>query len=263
MIGILIFILVFIFIIGLLLLILRADKKDDKNISESLEDEYIVDLETGAKITLEEAESGHWIPKVVENRWPEEKIEKLPTEDEKTFRRCINYLYDQTQYLSFQLDDAQVEFLQQTIMLRKYNNWTYSDTFKIDFCEGYILLLDVLLVSHNSRLPDYQEPQLLFWLKLKNPCGHYSICEKSYAARLYEIISPPGEIKLKNYEVLIHDIAPDTAFLMSILSEFEGKNGLDIEIINDNLLIKNLKRPTMDDIRLMETILTKLRKYIK
>ena len=46
-----------------------------------MEDEYIIDPETGAKLTLEEAESGHWIAHENEFRTiPDSELNNLPTE---------------------------------------------------------------------------------------------------------------------------------------------------------------------------------------
>ncbi len=46
-----------------------AERKEyERKLKESLKDEFIYDPETGAKITLAEAESGHWIAHDNENR---------------------------------------------------------------------------------------------------------------------------------------------------------------------------------------------------
>ena len=52
-----------------------------------------LDPETGAKLTLEQAESGHWINHDNEYKTtPESEIEKLYSEEAKNAERAINYL---------------------------------------------------------------------------------------------------------------------------------------------------------------------------
>jgi hypothetical protein len=60
---------------------------------QSLADEFIIDPETGAKLTLEQAESGHWLIRDNESREiTEDAISKLPYEDEQTVERALNLL---------------------------------------------------------------------------------------------------------------------------------------------------------------------------
>ncbi|QYA26684.1 hypothetical protein G3I01_14655 [Gramella sp. MT6] len=63
----------------------KAEREYEKRINESLADEYIIDPETGAKLTLEEAESGHWINH--DNEYitiPEKEIENYILKNKRT-----------------------------------------------------------------------------------------------------------------------------------------------------------------------------------
>ena len=71
----------------------KKEKQYEEYLEESLEDEHLYDPETGAKITLEQAESGHWINhdnefKPIDLRG----LEKFQTKEEKDSLKALNYL---------------------------------------------------------------------------------------------------------------------------------------------------------------------------
>lgn len=260
--GILIIIAILAFGIFLLTYKTKSEKEQDKKLMESLNDEHLIDPVTGTKITLEQAESGQWEPEVRSHFYSEEEIQNSVEEEIKQMMRGNNYLYNQKQYLIHQLTETQINFFEQTEMFRKYDSWTYSDAFKIDYCEGYIVLPNVNIKSKPYSRYEYQDTQCLFWLKLKNQCGHYYISEKSNKVKLYELVTQSEELRLKNYEILVIEPASNMPVLHSIISVFEDTDALEIEIFKQYLLIKNLKYLNVDQIKVMETLLTKLHKYL-
>ena len=77
----------------------KTEKEYDQYLEKSLEDEFLYDPETGAKITLEQAESGHWISHDNEFNPIEYKgFEKLQTPESKKALDGLNYLITSTDY---------------------------------------------------------------------------------------------------------------------------------------------------------------------
>ncbi len=104
-----------------------------KNIKESLSDEFIIAPETGTKITLEEAESGHWVAHDNELRTvPETDLENLLTEDEKQAEIALNYLKENKDYKRTELTDEQFDVFDNTNTLNNYDDWSYSNPFSFE-----------------------------------------------------------------------------------------------------------------------------------
>jgi hypothetical protein len=61
----------------------QSEREQEEIMKQSLDDEFIIDPETGAKLTLEQAESGHWLTHDNESKEiTEDAISKLSYEDE-------------------------------------------------------------------------------------------------------------------------------------------------------------------------------------
>ncbi len=70
----------------------KTEIEYEKNLKKSLEDEFIIDPETGIKLTLEEAETGIWKTQHKENRIiPRLEIEELAFKEEKQVEIALNY----------------------------------------------------------------------------------------------------------------------------------------------------------------------------
>jgi hypothetical protein len=236
-----------------------SEKEYKRKLNERLQEEYIYDPETGSKLTLEQAEKGHWINHDNEfNVMLESEIEKLLTEESKTFNRALNHFKGLKTYRKHLLEEDEVEFLEKTYTLSKYDNWTYSNCFKIEYCNGLVFLPCVLLKGSRTpyySIPDYNEPQLLYWIKLEKELGHYYFSEKSTFTKIMESVKSSSNLVLKNYQTITFKKTTNQLFCQNLLSEFSENFGLEIEFFNTSILIKTRVLVNPTDIKRIERII--------
>ncbi len=236
----------------------KAEQEYEKKLKESLADEYITDPETGAKLTLEQAESGHWIAHDNEfNTMPESDINKLFTEEQKNVERGVNYLKERTEYRKHKFTDQEVRILEKTKTLSKYDDWSYSDTFRFDYANGFVFLPAVKIIDKEPGYFDttYHESQVMFWLKLNFDLGHYYLREKSNVEKFFDLIKSDDDLTLKNYESFTFKKSGNFINIIKILKGFEGSSGLEIEFMNDNLFVKSRKLANLEDIKRIERVI--------
>jgi len=245
-------ILIFYIFRPLLRLLIKSDKEGneyDQKLKERLKDEYIIDPETGAKLTLEQAESGHWIAHDNEFRTiPETEIENLYSDEQKNAERAINYLKESRQYRKQRPTPVEVEYLEKTNILNKYDDWSYSDSFRMEYCSGFSF---VPKVSTNN----YTERQIMFWIKLKTDFGHYYLREKSNTEKFFDLIRNDDELKLTGYESFTIKKTDNLILIINLLKNFEKQKGFEIEFFDSNLFIKNTKIINISDIKRIEKII--------
>jgi predicted DNA binding protein len=247
--------------VKLFLLPSETEKEYQRKLEESLKDEFIIDPETGAKLTLEQAQSGHWIAHDNEFKTvPENEIEKLLTEEEKKFEICKNYLKESNEYKKHKLTDKQLQVLEETKVLSKYDNWSYSDCFNLEYTDGLILLPAVEI---NDKTPvyfsnNYTEPQVLFWLKFDFDMGHYYLREKLSIEKFLDLIKKDDDLKLKNYESFTIRKSNNIIKVIKILEKFENQERIEIEFMDNNLFVKNERLASLEEIKRMEKIIKNL-----
>jgi hypothetical protein len=243
---------------NLLFLPSKAEKEYEKKLQESLKDEFIIDPETGAKLTLEQAQSGHWIAHDNEFKTlADSEIEKLVTEEEKKVEICTNYLKESKEYKKHKLTDKQIHTLENTKILSKYDNWTYSQCFNTEFADGLVLLASVVI---NDKTPGYYsttyiEPQVLFWLNFDFDMGHYYLREKSNVEKFLDLIKKDDELQLNNYESFTIRKSHNIIKIIKILEKFENQNRIEIEFMDTNLFVKNEKLATIEEVTRLESII--------
>ncbi|MCR6640904.1 MAG: hypothetical protein NVV82_18395 [Sporocytophaga sp.] len=248
---ILIFI-VFIIVRGLMKASKEA-KEYNQYLEQSLKDEHITNPETGAKYTLEEAESEKWIN--LESEFitiPKTDITKLFTEEERETERALNHFKDNAQYRKAELSNDQIEILEQTKILSKYKGWTYSSPFQIEYCTG-LLLFPTVAVS-GPRSISYMT-QCMFWITLNMSYGHYYLREKTATEKLLDLIRDDDEIKLTNYESFTINKTKKFFELNKIIEKLEGMEGLEIEILENNFFIKNTRQIDIFEVTKIEKII--------
>ena len=229
-------------------------KEYKRKLKESLADEFIIDPETGAKITLEEAESGHWVTHDNEFRTiPETELEKLLTEDEKQIEIALNYLRESKDYRKTELTDEQFDVFDKTKILNNYDDWSYSNPFSFE--NGIVILPAPELHGMTYYQDDYKESHLMFWKKIKNINGHYYLREKSTAEKVFDKFRNDDDLQLEDYECFTIKKSFDLILINKFLEKFENQKGLEIEINNENLLIKTLKLISIEDIKRIEKLL--------
>ncbi len=228
-------------------------KEYERKLKESLANEYIYDPETGARMTLEQAQSGHWIAHNNESRIISEKeINSLYTEEQKHAYRTINYLISSKKYKRKKLTSEEINCLEKTKILGKYKDWSYSDSFRIEYCKGILLIPSVTYDDNDS------ESQAMFWLQLNVDLGHYYLREKSNVEKFFDLIRNDDELKLTKYESFTFEHTKNLIIVNDFLKSFEGHKGLEIEFMNNNLFIKNIKVFNYKDVQKIEGILTGL-----
>lgn len=236
----------------------KADQEYERKLKESLADEYIIDPETGAKITLEQAESGHWLAHDNEFKtMSESDIEKLYTKEQKDAERGVNYLKEKIEYRKQKLSEQELQILEKTKILSKYDDWSYSDCFRFEFADGFAFLPAVKILDNEPGYFDtsYHESQVMFWLKLDFDLGHYYLREKSSVEKIFDLIKSDDDLKLKNYESFTFKESSNFIKIIKILKEFEGSKGLEIEFMDNNLFVKNKKLANLEDIKRIESVI--------
>ncbi|WP_132065896.1 MULTISPECIES: hypothetical protein [Aquimarina] len=230
------------------------EKEYERKLKKSLEDEHIIDPETGMKITLEEAESGHWVSHDNEFRTvPESDLEKLLTEDEKQAEIALNYLRENKDYKRTELTDEQFNIFDSTKTLNNYDAWSYSNPFSFE--NGVLILPAPELHGMTYYQEDYKESHLMIWKKIENINGHYYLREKSSVEKIFDKFRNDDDLKLKDYESFTFKNSYDVIRINKLLENFENQKGLEIEINDDNLFIKTLKLVSIEDIKRIEQIL--------
>lgn len=232
----------------------KEDIEIEKRLNESLEDEFIYDPETGTKLTLEQAESGHWIahdnPKRIKKS---EEIEEFYDGKEREIEELKNYII-QSGYSKKKLSKLQVALLEKTQTLSKYDNWTYSGSLTNNDETCFVLFPDVELKG-NKHMDSYNESQMLFWIKEEQLSGHFYLREKTTFEALADKLRNDDDIKLDNYESFTIQKSNNILHVIRILNFFKEEKGLEFEIYDGNFIIKTLKLANMQDYLRIEKII--------
>ncbi|MDH7913858.1 hypothetical protein [Winogradskyella sp. SYSU M77433] len=233
----------------------ESEKEYDKKLKESLKDEFIIDPETGKKLTLEEAESGNWsiedYPDDEFRVMPLDELEKIPEEQSRVAQHAINYLKSSKSFRECELTEDDIETLDSTKILSGYDDWSYSHPFKFD--KG-ILILPVGKLNTSN----YSESYILIWLKISNINGHYLFKEKTAVERFFDRIRKDNDIIFDNYECATIKKSFNKVLVKNLAEKIISHQGLEIEIHNDNLFIQTLRLVNIEDIKKLEIIISKL-----
>jgi len=232
----------------------KEEIEEEKRLKESLADEFIYDPVTGTKLTLEQAESGHWIAHNNINRIKnQDEIEQYYHGNEKKIEELKNYIIE-TGYSYKKLTNSQLDLLGKTQTLSKYNNWTYSDFFSNE-SETCFVLFPSVETKGGRHLTKYQELQMLFWIKDTQLSGHFYLREKSSFETLADKFRSDDDIKLDNYESFTIKKSNSILHVIRLLNYFKDEKKLEFEIYNDNLIIKTQELPNMQDYLRIEKII--------
>ena len=231
----------------------KAEREYNNDLRERLKDELIYDPETGTRITLEEAESGHWSPHSNPNRIKtQEEIDTYYFGNEKEEEELVNHV-KAIGYESTKLSESQIEFLEQSKILSKYDSWSYSNSFTFNNGENFFFLPNVVYNGRRNQ-SGYNESQIMLWIKNDNLTGHVYIREKTNFEAITDLVRNDDEIKLHNYETFVFKKSLNTFHLIKTLRLFETEKDLEIEIIDGNLFIKTLKYANLNDFLKIEKI---------
>lgn len=235
----------------------EKEKEYEKKIKESLADEFIYDPETGTKLTLEQAESGHFLAHDNANRIKsEEELEKYYYGREKDAEELVNFIKSNG-YEATKLTDSQIDFLEQSKILSKYDNWSYSNSFTFNSGKDFMFFPDVLYYNNSHQL-GYGESQIMFWINDLDLSGHIYLRDKTNFEAIADNIRNDDEIKLNNFETFIFKKPNKMIALIKTLQLFDDEKELEIEVIEGNLLFKSLKFVNRTDFLRMEKIMKQI-----
>ena len=231
----------------------KEEKAYDAYLEKSLDEEFLIDPDTGAKITLEQAESGHWIDHSNEfQTMPEDEIQALFSEEDRVFQRGLNYLRASKEYLRSELSDEDIELLSSTHILGKYDDWTYSEAYDLQFGIGRLIITNVEIHGDSYYEGHFSESQILFWLKIAETRGHIFIDENSQINQLVQkLIGNDFTIKA-DHKIQVFNQPSNMVELLRIIQAIDGMAGLELEIMNNHLFFKNLKYVNSADIERIE-----------
>jgi len=227
----------------------KPQRNEEDELEKSMEDEFIIDPETGAKITLDEAENGVW--ETIDNSKPisQSELNNLPEFDRQA-QTAINHLKRKDIYTNIEtLSDSQIEVIDNTEIINSYDEWSYSEVYEMK--NGLIILLTPQMKNLTYYAEDYSETQLMYWIKIQNIKGHYVFRESTQVDKMLNLSSNENLPNYKCYEI---QETSNLNLLNDVLTIFEEEKELIIEIKNDNLFIKTLKFISINDVERIEKI---------
>ncbi len=250
-------------VVGLIILSMKyrskSEREYDKKLKESLRDEYIIDPETGAKLTLEQAESGHWVAHDNEFRTtPEEDIQKLFTEEQKEAERVVNHLARETRYRRSKFPEEQIAILENTKTLSKYDNWSYSNCYRIEGRNGFVFMPAANIQGQTYYEDDYHESQLMFWITTETDLGHYYFREKTGSEKFLDKLRSDDVIKVKDYESFAFKESDSPVRMLQLLKRLEKVQGFEMEFMDTHIFLKSTKLVNLKDLRIMEDIVAQI-----
>lgn len=232
----------------------KQEKENELKLKESLADEFIYDPETGAKLTLEEAESGNWIAHDNLNRIkPKEELEEYYRGKEKEIEELANFLKSNG-YKFTKLTNSNIEFLEQTKILSKYDDWSYSSSYSFNEGKDFVFFPRVTF-NNNRHENGYSESQIMFWINGMCLDGHVYLRDKTTFEALTDIIRNDDLIALNHFETFVFKESANMIPLLKTLQLLDTEKDLEIEIIEDNLLIKSLRYVNKNDYLRIEKII--------
>lgn len=235
----------------------KEEKEYERMLKESMADEFIYDAETGARLTLEQAESGHWIENDNYNRIKsQEELDRHYFGKEREIEEMVNEM-KKSGYEFTILSDSQLAFLENSKMLSKYDEWSYSHPFSFNYKKDFVFFPNVRYSGSRYELA-FQESQILFWIKDDRLSGHFYLREKTAIENLSDHFKSDDLIKIKNYETFAFKKSQNQIYVTKTLSKFEKESGLEIEVIDNNLLVKTLKFVNDADFYSIEKIVKSL-----
>jgi hypothetical protein len=248
------YIVIFLIVINLLSKLFKkseSEKEYERKLKESLSDEFLYDPETGAKFTLEQAENGTWIRhENYERIKSSEEIETYFEGSEKIVEEISNYLKSKN-YKPKKLSNSQIEVLENTKLLEKYSDWSYSNSFSFNEGKSFVFFPEVHIDQINRNI-NFRGHQIMFWTKIDNNFGHYYLREKELSEKFFDLLRNDDDFKMDGFEVFTISENKNIIQIINILKNFERETGIEIEINKDNLYLKTLKGPNLESFICLE-----------
>ena len=221
----------------------KEDLERERAMKERLSDPYLYDPETGAKITLEQAEAGTWIVNDnLQRIRSKNEIDSYFEGAEKVVEEIANVLKSKG-FKRTKINDNQIRTLEKSQVLSKYDDWSYTNAFEIN--NGLVILPQVNINYKGRGTIEYHGYQTLFWMKINDINGHYFLREKETSEKVFDLIRSDDEFKFKDYEVFTISSSKNPIQTLRILTPLTSIKDIEIEVHNDNLFIKTTIEPAV------------------
>lgn len=226
-----------------------------KQLEQSLDDEFIYDPATGVRITLDQAESGHWIDHDNHDRIKsEEEIEKLFSDEEKLFERVLNRLKESADF-TYQLHEESLShYLLNSAILKKYSGWTYYSSFIHKSREFRISIVNCEMEDGNYYEGNIVEHQLMLVANIINFLGHYTFKPKTQLEGLFDNITSDDEIDVDGFECFTITSSPKSIELQNYIAKFPIPHDFDFEIKEHLLIAKSTRFLNLNDLNDLITL---------
>lgn len=250
---------VFFLIVALFIFIMLFGRKSkeeidcDNKLKESLEEEYIIDPETQAKLTLEQAQSGIWNPDEV-TYYSESDVENHYSDEFQKIKKAQFYLEKQESYTESELNEEDIELLNQIVLLSKYYDCNFTNIFTNNSTQTKIIFSWV----EAEEIKGYSGIQLLFWVRIQNFNGHYFLSEKTKSERFALKLATKEALFFNDYYCEILKKSFSNEYEIGILEKCAAIQRIEVEILNDNLFIKTTDLASIEDIVKIEELLVSL-----
>jgi hypothetical protein len=205
----------------------------DEKLKKSLKDEFIIDPETGKKLTLKEAETGIW--NIDKKNSQKSEIENIPFEKDKQIEIILQYFKENENYKNEELNFEQIVLLKKSNTLGKYKNCSFNYSFSFE--NGFAIIVVPIIRNPIHFAPSsgrFLDEQLLFWFDIgKEGCDFY--------------------YNGSNISVNIENCR-NKEQIENLVSEIQKLDKVTIEIYSGKLYIKTSKLATLDDVINFEKI---------
>lgn len=231
------------------------EKEHKIKLKKSLEDERLFDPETNSHITLEEAESGKWGEMETIN-FSKNNENKNITDENKQFEIIENYFNTNSDFSTLTLSDEQLNILNKSRILCKYEFWSYSFAFSCDNWVVFFPATEFLL--NGNIIANFDKIEAMFWIKTTNILGHYYLRENIFLENQSNYYRNLDEYDSEHYTISIIEQSLVDYDIKRISHLFENINGLEIEIDHENIFIKTTENTNVDIIQKIEKAINQI-----
>ena len=224
---------------------LRNQKQEEQEYKErlenSLEDEFIIDPESGAKLTLEQAEAGHWVAhdNKGRKRSPEE-LERIADEDQREFEILLNKIKSSADFTLVDHPEGLTQVLEKAYLWKAFKSWSFSHSFLHISGAFRVDITRPIVESNGYYGQDYYENQFLLILAIESQPKHYYFRKKNVVESLLDIVKPDDSVDFQNMECFPILPAVNLGGVQETLDALPNLRHMpvEVELIDKWLLIK-------------------------
>ena len=230
-------------IILLFLYILKIAKQEtieEKRMRKRLENPFLYDPESGEEFTFDQinlprmTSCGQNTPVLTDR-----EIEMYYDENQIPGVQISNLL--KTKYKFETLSEKNLTFLESSVSVKNYDDWSYSNSFNIDI-QKKVLFPTIRSIDKTG----FSEQEFIFWIKTDNVFGHYYLRPKEIAEKIFDFFRNDDAFEIGEFEIFTYRASRYIKKCADLLSPFKDLKYIEIELIDDNLLIKIFDSPSIE-----------------